>query len=73
MFLQFIGVNEKILNLNCVAMIEDLTDENESKAVITTSDGAQIASRVTGSNAETPLGDHSMVVNGTVAAAMTPP
>jgi hypothetical protein len=32
----------QIVNLNCVAMIEDLTDENGSKAVITTSDGAEI-------------------------------
>jgi len=32
----------QIVNLNCVAMIEDLTDEKGSKAVIATGDGAEI-------------------------------
>ena len=40
----------QIVNLNCVAMIEDLTYENGSKAVITTSDGAEI--ELVGSDAD---------------------
>ena len=42
MFLQFIGINEKILNLNTVALIEDKSEEGKSVAVVTTSDGIEI-------------------------------
>ncbi len=43
MFPNFIGINEKFLNLNAVALIEDRTDElSGSVALVTTSDGAEI-------------------------------
>jgi hypothetical protein len=38
----FIGVNEKFVNLYTIALIEDESTENESVAKITTSDGAEI-------------------------------
>ena len=44
MFPNFIGVNEKFINLNSVALIEDRTEEETGApiAVITTGDGAEI-------------------------------
>ena len=42
MFLQFIGIKEKILNLSTVALIEDKSEEGKSVAVVTTSDGIEI-------------------------------
>ena len=38
----FIGVNEKFVNLYAIALIEDESTETESVAKITTSDGAEI-------------------------------
>ena len=42
MFLNFIGVNEKIVNLNAIALIEDESTEASSVAVLTTLDGIEI-------------------------------
>lgn len=42
MFINFIGVNEKIINLNAVALIEDRSEEDKSIAVVTTIDGIEI-------------------------------
>jgi hypothetical protein len=36
MFLNFIGVNEKIVNLNAIALIEDESTDTEPVAVLTT-------------------------------------
>lgn len=50
MFLNFIGVNEKIINLNAIALIEDLSTETQPKAVLTTIDGIEI--EIDGDDAE---------------------
>ena len=50
MFITFVGVNEKIINLNTISLIEDESTEDESVAVVTTSDGAEI--RLTGDDAD---------------------
>jgi hypothetical protein len=42
MFLNFIGINEKILNLSAVALIEDKSEDGRSVAVVTTTDGTEI-------------------------------
>ena len=42
MFLNFIGINEKILNLNSVALIEDKSEDGRSAALVTTTDGLEI-------------------------------
>ena len=42
MFLNFIGINEKILNLNAVALIEDKSEDGRSVALVTTTDGLEI-------------------------------
>lgn len=41
MFLQFVGINNKILNLTAVALIEDLSTDVKSKVMITTTDGTE--------------------------------
>jgi hypothetical protein len=41
MYLQFIGVNETIINLANIAMIEDESDDKGSKAVLTTHSGVE--------------------------------
>ena len=46
----FIGVNEKFVNLYTIALIEDESTETESVAKITTSDGAEI--ELVGSDAD---------------------
>lgn len=51
MFPNFIGVNEKFINLSTVALIEDRTEGDESAALITTSDGQEI--ELIGSDADT--------------------
>ena len=42
MFPAVIGINEKFLNLNSIALVEDQSDATQSKALIITSDGAEI-------------------------------
>lgn len=44
MFVNFhyIGINNKFLNLSQVVLIEDLSDDNGSKALITTAEGQDI-------------------------------
>ncbi len=42
MFLQFIGINNKIINLMTIALIEDLSNDLKSKCVLTTTDGTEI-------------------------------
>ncbi len=42
MFIQFIGIRNKIINLATVTLIEDLSNDKQSKAIITTSDGTEI-------------------------------
>lgn len=43
MFINFIGVNGIVLNLNAIALIEDISEnDDETKIQITTTDGAQI-------------------------------
>ena len=41
-FPPFIGINEKFVNLNSIALVEDQSDQTQSKALIVTSDGAEI-------------------------------
>ena len=42
MFLNFIGINEKILNLSAIALIEDKSEDGKPIALVTTTDGAEI-------------------------------
>ena len=49
-FPPFIGINEKFVNLNSIAVIEDQSTDQESKATIITSDGAEI--ELTGDDAD---------------------
>ncbi len=63
MFPNFIGVNEKFVNLNTVALIEDESTDTESVAVITTSDGTEI--RITGEDAEILFGKVESFTNAT--------
>lgn len=51
MFITFVGVNEKIINLNTISLIEDESTDEESIAVLTTSDGYEL--RLTGEDADT--------------------
>ena len=46
----FIGVNEKFINLHAIALIEDESTDTESVAKITTQDGVEI--ELTGSDAD---------------------
>ena len=41
-FPPFIGINEKFINLNSIAVIEDQSTDIEPKAVIVTTDGQEI-------------------------------
>ena len=41
-FPPFIGINEKFVNLNSIAVIEDQSTDTGSKAVIVTTDGQEI-------------------------------
>lgn len=41
MFPTFIGINEKFLNLNAVALIEDKSTESEQIATVTTIEGSE--------------------------------
>lgn len=50
MFLNFIAVNEKVLNLNSITLIEDQSDEHTTRAVLTTIAGDEIT--LEGSDAE---------------------
>ena len=49
-FPPFIGINEKFVNLNSIAIVEDQSDETQSKALLVTSDGAEI--ELTGDDAD---------------------
>ena len=51
MFITFVGVNEKIINLNTISLIEDESTDEESVTVLTTSDGYEL--RLTGEDADT--------------------
>jgi hypothetical protein len=42
MFLQFLGVNNKILNFSLIVLIEDESTDEESKVKITTIDGSEL-------------------------------
>lgn len=42
MFVTFIGVNGKIINLNALSLIEDESTATESRAKLTTIDGLEI-------------------------------
>jgi hypothetical protein len=42
MYVTFIGVNGRIINLNALALIEDESTEIESRAKLTTIDGLEI-------------------------------
>jgi hypothetical protein len=42
MFLTFIGIKEKIFNLNSVAPFEDKSEEARSAALVTTTDSLEI-------------------------------
>lgn len=50
MFPFFIGVNEKFVNLQNIVLIEDDSTADESRAVLTTSAGAEI--EITGDDAD---------------------
>lgn len=50
MFLHFIGVNEKIVNLNSIVMIEDESVEGETRAKLTTIYGDEFT--LTGTDAD---------------------
>ena len=42
MNLNFIGVNEKIVNLDAIALIEDQSEEGKSVAILTTLSGIEL-------------------------------
>lgn len=42
MFLNFIAVNEKVLNLNSIALIENHSEGDKVTAVLTTTDGVEL-------------------------------
>jgi hypothetical protein len=50
MFPHFVGVNDKFVNLDAIALIEDKTEDGNSAALITTADGAEI--ELTGTDAD---------------------
>ena len=50
MFVTFIGVNGRIINLNALSLIEDESTATESRATLTTIDGLEI--ELTGEDAE---------------------
>jgi molybdopterin/thiamine biosynthesis adenylyltransferase len=50
MFVTFIGVNGRIINLNALSLIEDESTATESRAKLTTIDGLEI--ELTGEDAE---------------------
>lgn len=66
MFLQFIGVNEKIVNLSAVALIEDLTTEVESVAQVTTITGDELT--FVGSDADAIFQRAELMMQATDAA-----
>lgn len=49
-FPNFVGINEKFLNLNSIALVEDKTDASGSVALITTIEGTEI--ELTGTDAD---------------------
>ena len=63
MFLNFVGVNEKIVNLNAIALIEDESTETESVAVLTTLDGIEI--KLDGSDAEAVFARAQLMIEAT--------
>lgn len=50
MFPFFIGVNEKFVNLQNIVLIEDDSNADESRAILTTTAGAEI--EITGDDAD---------------------
>ena len=63
MNIEFIGINDKIINLSSVAMIEDAGDEKGSIAKITFTDGLEI--EVTGSDADLLLDRCELIMRAT--------
>lgn len=63
MFLNFIGVNEKIVNLNAIALIEDESTDTESIAVLTTIDGIEI--RLTAADADAIFARAELIIQAT--------
>lgn len=63
MFLNFIGVNEKIVNLNAIALIEDESTDTEPVAVLTTIDGIEI--RLTGPDADAIFARAELIIQAT--------
>jgi hypothetical protein len=63
MFLNFVGVNEKIVNLNAIALIEDESTETESVAVLTTLDGIEI--KLDGPDAEAVFARAQLMIEAT--------
>lgn len=66
MFLQFIGVNEKIVNLSAIVLIEDLTTEVESVAQVTTITGDELT--FVGSDADAIFQRAELMMQATDAA-----
>jgi len=42
MFINFIGINDKILNLNSIVLIEDRSDDDHAEALVTTLAGDEL-------------------------------
>ena len=63
MNIEFIGINDKIINLSSVAMIEDTGDEAGSKATITFTDGLEI--EITGGDADLLLDRCELIMRAT--------
>ena len=63
MFLNFVGVNEKIVNLAAVVMIEDISTENEAKVNLITLAGEDI--ELVGTDAEALLESAQLMLEAT--------
>jgi len=63
MFLNFVGVNEKIVNLAAVVMIEDISTENEAKVNLITLAGEDI--ELVGTDAEALLERAQLMLEAT--------
>jgi len=76
MNLNFVGVNEKIVNLDAIALIEDTSDDRGTRILLTTTAGTEI--ELVGSDAEAVLARAELMIDGCTAllsriAAVEPP
>ncbi|MBX3299757.1 MAG: hypothetical protein KF736_09880 [Acidobacteria bacterium] len=63
MFLNFLGVNEKIVNFAAIAVIEDHSEPDLAKAIVTTTDGIELT--FVGADAEAIFAHGEMLIAAT--------